>query len=81
VFAGGRFDSLARVPGLKVPLLVAHGDRDEIVPFELGEQLYTAAQEPKQFLRIDGAHHNDIFATRALLDTIARFAREVTRPE
>jgi fermentation-respiration switch protein FrsA (DUF1100 family) len=81
LFAGSRFDSLARVHTLKVPLLIAHGDRDEIVPFELGEQLYAAAPEPKQFLRIGGAHHNDIFASRALLDAIARFAFEVTHPQ
>lgn len=78
--AGSRFDSLARVHELAVPLLIAHGDHDEIVPFALGEQLYAAAREPKQFLRIDGAHHNDIFASRDLLDAIATFALKVTRP-
>lgn len=78
--AGGRFDSLARLRPLSVPLLVAHGDRDEIVPFALGEQLYAAAPEPKNFLRIAGAQHNDIFASRALLDAIAGFASAATKP-
>jgi fermentation-respiration switch protein FrsA (DUF1100 family) len=76
--AGSRFDSLERVRGLTIPLLIAHGDRDEIVPFALGERLHAAAAEPKRFLRIAGAHHNDIFASRELLDAIAGFAREVT---
>lgn len=79
VLAGGRFDSLTRVHDLAVPLLIAHGDRDEIVPFALGEQLYTAAREPKQFLRVAGAHHNDIFASAELLDAIAAFALTVTQ--
>jgi len=77
VLAGNRFDSLARVRELSVPLFVAHGDRDEIVPFVLGERLFAAAREPKRFLRAAGKHHNDVFEAPGLLDAIAAFAREV----
>jgi fermentation-respiration switch protein FrsA (DUF1100 family) len=76
--AGDRFDSLARVRTLRVPLLVAHGDRDDLVPFALGERLYAAAAEPKRFVRAAGAHHNDVFEAPEVLDAIAGFAREVT---
>jgi fermentation-respiration switch protein FrsA (DUF1100 family) len=75
---GRRFDSLARVRRLTVPLFVAHGDRDEIVPYELGERLYAAAPEPKRFFRAAGAHHNDVFAAPGLIAAIADFARAVT---
>jgi len=75
--AGDRFDALARIGRLAVPLLVAHGDRDEIVPFALGERLFAAAPEPKRFLRVPGAYHNDVFEHPALLDAIAAFARDV----
>jgi uncharacterized protein len=78
VLAGNRFDSLARLRQLTVPLFVAHGDQDEIVPFDLGAQLFAAAHEPKRFFRARGAHHNDVFATPGLIDAIAAFAREVT---
>jgi fermentation-respiration switch protein FrsA (DUF1100 family) len=78
LLAGDRFDSLARVRGLAVPILITHGDRDEVVPFALGEALFAAAREPKRFFRAAGAHHNDVFATRGLLDAIVDFAREVT---
>ena len=76
--AGSRFDSASRIGKLTVPLFVAHGDRDEIVPFVLGEQLHAAAPEPKQFFRVAGAHHNDVFAGPGLLDAIVRFARDAT---
>jgi hypothetical protein len=76
--AGGRFDAIGRIGTLRLPVLVAHGDRDEIVPFALGVRLFEAANEPKRFLRLPGAHHNDVFAADALPDAIARFAREVT---
>jgi len=72
--AGGRFDSLARIERLTVPLFVAHGDRDEIVPYELGVALYDAAPEPKRFFRAAGFHHNDVFAAPGLIDAIAAFA-------
>ena len=77
VLAGTRFDSRSRVRELEAPLFVAHGDQDEIVPFELGEALFAAAPEPKRFLRVPGFHHNDVFAAPELIPAIAAFAREV----
>jgi fermentation-respiration switch protein FrsA (DUF1100 family) len=77
--AGDRFDALGSVTRLTVPLLVVHGDRDEIVPFELGERLFAAAPEPKRFVRAAGVHHNDVFDPPEVLDAIAAFAHEVVR--
>ena len=74
--AGERFDSLARMPRVSAPVLVAHGDRDEIVPFELGERLFGAAREPRRFVRVAGADHNDTLGHAELLDAIAEFSRE-----
>jgi hypothetical protein len=76
--AGDRFDGLSRVGSLSVPLFVAHGDRDEIVPYPLGERLFAAANEPKQFFRARGFHHNDVFDCPGLVEAIADFARRVT---
>jgi hypothetical protein len=73
--AGRRFDSLARVTRLSVPILIAHGDLDEIVAFDLGRRLFAAAPEPKRFLSVRGAGHNDMLARPAVLDAIAEFAR------
>jgi len=57
------FDSLSRIGRVKVPLLIIHGTRDEIIPFEMGKQLFAAANEPKQFWAVEGAGHNDIAET------------------
>lgn len=54
-----RYDSLARIARYHGPLLQFHGDADTIVPYSLGEQLFAAANEPKQFVTISGANHND----------------------
>lgn len=76
--ARNQFDSSARVATLGVPILIAHGDADEIVPYALGERLFALAREPKRFVRVAGRQHNDVFASAALLDEIAAFARAAT---
>jgi fermentation-respiration switch protein FrsA (DUF1100 family) len=57
---GRRLDSESRIPTLGVPLLVFHGEDDEIVPVEQGQTLYDRAAGPKALHRIPGARHNDI---------------------
>ena len=49
-------DKIARV---SCPVLVMHGMQDEVVPFAHGRRLFGAAPEPKRFLWVDGAGHND----------------------
>ena len=58
-----KFDVIDKVGKITVPLLVLHGDQDEIIPFEHGQKVFAAAREPKQFYRISGAGHNDTFIT------------------
>ena len=52
-----RHRSVEAIGGLKAPLLVLHGDRDGIVPIDLGERLFDAAPEPKRFVRLPGVDH------------------------
>ncbi len=78
VLASGVFDSRSRIGGLSAPFFAAHGDRDEIVDYELGRTLYEAAPEPKEFHRVEGVGHNDIFTSAPLIDSIAAFARRST---
>ncbi len=54
------YDSTEKIKRVRAPLLVMHGDRDSIVPIELGRALYDSAPEPKTFWTIPGAGHNDI---------------------
>jgi hypothetical protein len=56
-----RFDSLAKIRNVRCPILIVHGTRDEVIPFAMGQRLYEAAPEPKTFLAVEGAGHNDVF--------------------
>lgn len=52
------FDSVARVQQINYPVLVLHSPDDEIMPFQLGEKVYAAAREPKQFVALRGDHNS-----------------------
>jgi pimeloyl-ACP methyl ester carboxylesterase len=56
-----KFDVIDKVGKITAPLLVLHGDQDEIIPFEQGQRVFAAARHPKQFYPIKGAGHNDTF--------------------
>ena len=58
-----RFDSKSKIVNIRAPLLFFHGDRDEIIPLKLGRSLFEAAPEPKWFIEIPGAGHNDLVET------------------
>lgn len=54
-----RFDSLAKMPSVKSPVLVFHGTRDEIVPTDMGRQIHAATTGYKRLVLLDGGSHND----------------------
>lgn len=61
LFAAYRFATLDMLRGFDKPILVIHGDRDSIVPYSLGRELYGRLAGPKRFATVAGADHNDFF--------------------
>ena len=55
----GRLDSLSKIAKYHGPLLQSHGDRDQTIPFALGEKLFGAANEPKTMIVVANADHNN----------------------
>ena len=74
----GKFDSLSKISSVHVPLLMLHGDEDELVPYELGQKLFKSANEPKVFFTIKGAHHNDTYdkGGKPYFQTIHQFIKQ-----
>jgi hypothetical protein len=58
---GAEFRLIDRLPQLSLPKLIVHGDRDEVIPLELGRQVFEAAKPPKSFYVIKGADHNNTY--------------------
>ena len=58
---GTRYDVLEKIRAIKTPLLGLHGDRDEVVPFDQDKLVFAAAPQPKKFIMLAGAGHNDTY--------------------
>jgi fermentation-respiration switch protein FrsA (DUF1100 family) len=54
-----RYDSLSKIGEYHGPLLQSHGDADRLIPYEMGQKLFSAAAEPKKFVTIEHGDHND----------------------
>ena len=74
-----RYDAAGRAGRLAAPLLVVAGGRDRIVPPAHSRRLFEAAPEPKRFVLLPGADHNDLdlLAGPRLLAEVMAFLRGV----
>jgi fermentation-respiration switch protein FrsA (DUF1100 family) len=65
VFASYRFPAAEFLARARAPVLMLHGDRDRVIPFALGRELFELIPEPKTFVAIPGGDHNDAAAPDA----------------
>lgn len=54
-----RYPLVEQIAGVRVPLLVLVTELDEIVPAALSRRVFDAAAEPKRYVALSAAHHND----------------------
>lgn len=72
-----RYDTLAALRRVEVPVLIAHSPQDEIVPFSHGQRLYAAAHVPKQFIELTGGHNDGyIYMRQSWIDTLSGFLQK-----
>ena len=60
-FLPHHYNNILKIAGVTIPKLIIHGEDDNIVPFSMGNKLFAQATEPKLFLPIHGAGHNDTY--------------------
>jgi fermentation-respiration switch protein FrsA (DUF1100 family) len=72
--SGSRFNSLEKMPEIRIPKLFLHAVRDEVVPLVHGRRLFAAAVAPKTFVELQGGH-GDAFEVDSAnyFGSIARF--------
>lgn len=73
-----QFRSDLKIAQVTAPILILHGARDRVVPIALGEKLYALANEPKRFVRLAQAGHEDL-ADFGAIETALRFIDETIR--
>lgn len=67
-----QWPSLDQARVLTPPLLILHGTKDDLIPIEMGRQIFAAApSRRKDFLTVKGAGHTDLWRT----DTLPRLWR------
>ncbi|MEW5976866.1 MAG: alpha/beta hydrolase [Acidobacteriota bacterium] len=75
-----RYECLDKIPRIGCPLLMIHGEHDSVIPIRLGRALYDAAVEPKQWLSIPGADHNDVpwVGAQTYWNSVSSFLKQTT---
>jgi fermentation-respiration switch protein FrsA (DUF1100 family) len=61
VFASYKLDTVAHLRGFDKPVLVVHAERDTVIPFALGRDLFERLEAPKTFVTLKAGDHNDLY--------------------
>ncbi|PPR41830.1 MAG: hypothetical protein CFH22_00373 [Alphaproteobacteria bacterium MarineAlpha5_Bin12] len=56
-----KFDNLSKINNILSPLLILHGKKDEVVPFEMGKKIFEQYNQKKKKVFIDEAMHNNLY--------------------
>jgi fermentation-respiration switch protein FrsA (DUF1100 family) len=54
-----KFRSIDKIKNVKAPLVIFHGERDNVIPVKHGRTIFEAASEPKQAFFLPNTNHND----------------------
>jgi uncharacterized protein len=78
-FMADIYPTLDHIGAIRTPLLLIHGEADEIVPVAHAHALFAAAAEPKFLFLIPHARHNDTMfvAGDAYEERLRQFVREI----
>lgn len=71
-----RYESDKKIKDITMPLLILHGEKDNIVPFSMGQKLLQSANEPKEMAVFPQGRHNDLYAHGAAKKILA-FLEEI----
>jgi uncharacterized protein len=81
LIASIRYDTLRKLPGLKIPVLILHSRQDELVPFHHAEKNFAAVRGPKYFCEMDGGHNDGFFQSRAkIAAALTEFMQKLSVP-
>jgi len=64
VFASYRLDTVEHLRRFAGPILVVHAERDSVIPFRCGRELYERLGGWKTFVTLQDGDHNDLYDVR-----------------
>lgn len=68
-----RFDSLDRISKINAPLLIVHGKRDQVVPYQEGLILFNQAVEPKKMITFEQLDHHNMWSGNGFTASLIQF--------
>ena len=73
-----RYNTLAIIEQIQVPVLLSHGPDDTLIPFKMSQQLYNQITAPKTFVELNGNHNDSGWRTTpAYQDALELFVRSI----
>lgn len=77
-FIRSKFKTAEKISHITIPKLIAHSRADEVIPYSMGQEIYQAAADPKQFHEIQGLHSENAWETTpGYLEELKRFIYKV----
>lgn len=70
------FSTGERLPKLKIPLLVIHGQKDEVIPYKMGREM--ASKNGADFIELQGKHNSGFETTPEYIPGLQAFVEKVT---
>jgi len=72
-----KYDTRAKLPRVRMPVLVLHSRADDLVGFHHAEQLFAGANEPKVLCELQGGHNEAVWEQAAFHEAIAKFLKRM----
>jgi len=72
-----KYDTRAKLPRVKVPVLVMHSRTDDLVGFHHAEKNFAAANEPKMFCELHGAHNEAAWEQAEFRDAFGKILQRM----
>jgi fermentation-respiration switch protein FrsA (DUF1100 family) len=60
-FLQDRYQTVKYIANVKVPVLILHGEHDQVVPVAMGREVARLANEPKRLVVFPDASHNNLY--------------------
>eukprot|EP00471_Norrisiella_sphaerica_P000750 CAMPEP_0184485318 /NCGR_PEP_ID=MMETSP0113_2-20130426/6943_1 /TAXON_ID=91329 /ORGANISM="Norrisiella sphaerica, Strain BC52" /LENGTH=357 /DNA_ID=CAMNT_0026866713 /DNA_START=135 /DNA_END=1208 /DNA_ORIENTATION=+ len=77
-----KYDNYNKIDKIKAPLMIIHGTKDEIVPYNHGLRLYRRAKSPKMMLTVPNGDHNAVVfkAAEEYFIQVEAYLKEYIKP-
>jgi uncharacterized protein len=72
-----KYDTLAKLPRIEIPVLVMHSRADELIRFRHAERNFAAANEPKLLWELKGDHNHPLTDRARFIEGMERFLQMV----